>query len=56
MVFADDANRAGLCALIPHLLDEANFGIDVQSIEGVVENAVAVEIDLAAVGGFDESA
>ena len=55
MVFADKANCAGLRAFVSHLLDEADFGTDCQTVEGVIENAVAMKIDLAAIGGFDES-
>jgi hypothetical protein len=54
MVFANLANGARLLALLPHLLDEANLGPDRQAIEGIVKNAVAMEIDLAAVGGLDK--
>ena len=32
-----------------------NFGTDRQTIESIVENTVAMEIDLAAVGGLDEA-
>ena len=55
MMFADFANRARLRAFLPEFLDEANFGTDCQTIERIVENAVAMEIDLAAVGGLDEA-
>ena len=54
MVFADLANRASLRAFLPYLFYEADLGVDRQTIEGIVENAVAMEIDLAAVGGLDE--
>ena len=56
MVFADHANGAGLRALFSHLLDKANFGTDGQPVKGVIENAVAVKIDLAAISCFDEAA
>ena len=55
MMLADFANRARLRAFLPDLLDEANLGTDRQTIEGIVKNAVAMEIDLAAVGGLDET-
>src|ERR1019366_4879846 len=55
MVFADLANRASLRAFLPYLFYEADLGVDRQTIEGIVENAVAMEIDLAAVGGLDEA-
>jgi hypothetical protein len=55
MAFADQANRACLRAFLPYLLDEANLAANRQLVEGVVENAVPMEIDLTAVGGFDES-
>jgi hypothetical protein len=54
MVFADLANGARLRALLSHLFYEVDLGADRQTIEGIVENAVAMEIDLAAVGGLDE--
>ena len=54
MVFADQANRARLRAFLSYLLDEANLGPGHQTIEGVVKDTVAMEIDLAAVGGLDE--
>jgi len=56
MVFADDANRPGLCPLSPIFLYEANVRADAQGVDGVVKNAVAVEADFAATGGFNESA
>src|SRR5208282_5892650 len=55
MMFADFVNRARLRAFLPEFLDEADFGTDCQTIESIVENAVAVEIDLAAVGSLDEA-
>ena len=54
MMFADFANRARLRAFLPEFLNEADFGTDCQTIESIVENAVAMEIDLAAVGSLDE--
>jgi hypothetical protein len=54
MAFADQANRACLRAFLPYLLDEANLAANRQLVEGVVENAVPMEIDLTAVGAnFD---
>jgi hypothetical protein len=55
MVFADQANRARLRAFLPYLFYETNLGADRQTIEGIVKNTVAMEIDLAAVGGLDET-
>jgi hypothetical protein len=54
MVFSDDAHRARLRTLLSHLLDEPDFGTDRQTVEGVIENTIAVEKDLAAIGGFNE--
>ena len=54
MVLADDAHSARLRPFFSHLLDESDFGADSQMVEGVIENAVAVKKDLAAIGGFDE--
>ena len=55
MVFADDAHCTGLRTLLSHLLDEPDFGTDRQTVEGVIENTIPVEKDLAAIGGFDET-
>ncbi len=37
-------------AFLPEFLDEADFGTDCQTIESIIEYAVAMEIDLVAVG------
>ena len=55
MVLADEAHSARLRPFFSHLLDESDFGADCQTVEGVIENAVAVKKDLAAIGGFDET-
>jgi hypothetical protein len=54
MVFADEAHRARLRPFFSHLLDEPDCGADCQTVEGIIENSVAVKKDLAAVGRFDE--
>jgi hypothetical protein len=54
MVFADEAHCAGLRAFLSHLLDEPDFGTHRQTVEGVIENTVAVKENLAAISGFDE--
>jgi len=54
VVFADQANRARLRAFLSDLLDETNLGANCQAVERIVKNAVAMEIDFAAVGGLDE--
>ena len=54
MVFSYDAHCTCLWTLLSHLLDEPNFGTDRQMVEGVIENTIAVEKNLAAIGGFNE--
>ena len=54
MVFSYDTHCACLWTLLSHLLDEPNFGTDRQMVEGVIENTIAVEKNLAAIGGFNE--
>ncbi|MFY9833253.1 MAG: hypothetical protein WAK66_11170 [Methylocystis sp.] len=55
MVLADEAHSARLRPFFSHLLDESDFGADCQTVEGIIENTVAVKKNLAAIGGFDES-
>jgi hypothetical protein len=55
MMFAYFVNRARLRAFLPEFLDKADFGTDCQTIESIVENAVAMETDLVAVGSLDEA-
>src|SRR5450631_2366026 len=55
MMFADHTNRAGLWALYPYLLDEADLGPDRHTIEGVVEDTIAVEVNFPAIGSLNES-
>jgi len=52
-MLADQANRAP-CA--PFALDETDFRADPQSAVGPIEHRIAVKIDFAAVGRFDEAA
>jgi len=54
MVFSYDTHRACLWTLLSHLFDEPNFGTDRQTVERVIESTIAVEKDLAAIGGFNE--
>jgi hypothetical protein len=52
---ADDAHRAGLRALLAGLLGESDFRSHLKPVEGAVEDAVLVEIDLAAIGGLEKT-
>lgn len=52
---ADDAYRAGLRALLSRLLGESDFRPHLKPVEGAVEDAVLVEIDLAAIGGLEKT-
>ena len=56
VMLADQANRARLCALCAFFLDETDFRADPQSAVGPIEHRIAVKIDFAAVGRFDEAA
>jgi putative FmdB family regulatory protein len=54
-LLADDFNRAGLRALLPGLLRESDFRSHSKPAEGTVEDAVFVEVDLAAIGGLEKT-
>ena len=54
-MLADQANRARLCALCAFFLDETDFRADPPSAVGSIEHRIAVKIDFAAVGRFDEA-
>jgi len=56
MMLADDADGARLRPFLALLLDEADFRADFELVEIAIHDRVAVEIDFAAVGGFDEAA
>ena len=53
-MLADQANRARLCALCAFFLDEPDFRASVGG--RAIEHRIAVKIDFAAVGRFDEAA
>ena len=55
-MLADQANRARLCALCAFYLDETDFRAAPQSAVGPIEHRIAVKIDFATVGRFDEAA
>ncbi len=44
-MLADQANGAGLRALLALFLNETNLGADAQAIKGPIEDSVAVKID-----------
>lgn len=57
MVLADDVNGARLGTLVAFIFGngDANFTADLEFVECNIDDAVAVEINLAAVGGLDEA-
>ncbi len=55
MAFAEDVGGAGLGAGLAQLLREADLGADLEPVEIAGEHAVAMEIDVALVGGLDEA-
>jgi hypothetical protein len=54
MMFADQANGAGLLPFLACFRDKPNIGADLQTVERIVENAVAMEIDFTSIGRLDE--
>src|SRR5438105_1230252 len=51
----DGLDRCRLRAGVAHLLIEANFGADLETLETGSEHAVAMKIQLASLGGCDEA-
>ena len=51
----DDFDGARLRALLPCLLSETDFGSNLEPIEGIVENAIAMEIKIAPVLRLEEA-
>lgn len=56
MVLADDLHAAGLWAFLAHFLAEAHLRADLQLVVVVGDQAVAVEVEFAAVRGGDAAA
>ena len=54
-VFPRDVNRARLRPLFAVLFRKGHASADFEARERIVENAVAMEIDFAAIGGPEES-
>ena len=52
---ADDFDGARLRALLPCLLSETDFGSNLEPIEGIVEDAIAMEIKIPAVLCLEEA-
>ncbi|VTZ25097.1 hypothetical protein MPC1_2060005 [Methylocella tundrae] len=55
MMLANQTHRARLRAFLAFFLYEADFRAHPQLVESVVENGVAMKVDLAPIGRFDES-
>jgi hypothetical protein len=54
MMFADQADRRRLSALLAYFCNEPDLVTDGETLEGIIENAFAVEIDFTAIVRLDE--
>jgi hypothetical protein len=54
-MLANRPHGVGLGSLLARLLGKFDLGADLQPVEGGVQDAVSVEVQLPAVGRFEES-